>query len=89
MKPTQGPWRFEDGCIHSETEEVVIAEVYDHNLGPWGEDLPWEANARLMTAAPEMLLILKVFVANGLDAPEFLFARDWAEKTISKIEGDE
>lgn len=90
-KHTPGPWKATKfGSI--EYKDGILGEAYDFNPGfdaMEAEKLPHMANARLMAASPEMLLILKAFVANGLDAPEFLFARDMAEKTIAKIEGDE
>ena len=89
-KHTPGPWEVTDDGYIIKSKKCQVGEVYFYSYED-GEriDIPYRANARLMAAAPEMLLILKAFVANGLDAPEFLFARDMAEKTIAKIEGDE
>ena len=85
-KHTPGPWHVEQSnSIYAGNRYIGFAL----DGKPYGKELPQEANARLMAAAPEMLLILKAFVVNGLDAPEFLFARDMAEKTIAKIEGND
>ncbi len=87
-KHTLGPWKAIGDKIYSADQRQVAhvyALVHPDNLNIM-QSIP---NAKLLAAAPEMLLILNAFVANGLDAPEFLFARDMAEKTISKIEGDE
>jgi hypothetical protein len=92
-KHTPGPWRVsKNDSIYAKDEFIGIAL----SGKPWGRELPQEANARLMAAAPELLEFVEG-VAEGLntgsnpghleDAVEFLEER--AQRIIAKIEGDE
>lgn len=97
-KHTHGPWKVNE---HSEVtfKDGRICDVDYYNVGR-GEkgryQLPHEANARLIAAAPELLEFVEG-VAEGLntggnpgyleDAVEFLEER--AQRIIAKIEGDE
>jgi hypothetical protein len=67
MKFTKGPWIFDSGCFYSPvqmdetgmTSELPIAEM----LGGREED--YEANARLIAAAPELLEALIAITSNS------------------------
>ena len=54
-KHTPGPWEVVGGGI--EGDGVTIAEMIDQSAGD-----DWQANARLIAAAPEMLAWFRAFV---------------------------
>ena len=63
MKHTQGPWKFEDEMIRADAltgeDGNVVAEPYCMSTVDHGDEM--EANAQLISAAPELLEAL-----NGL-----------------------
>ena len=84
---TPGPWKVDGTYIYEVGQDKIIAEVETYNNG----ELPYEANARLMAAAPELFEKLEelynaVFV---MEQPRLYKALAEAKKLIEKIEGDE
>ena len=84
-KHTPGPWKAYDEFIYDDNSKT-IAEVRTYQSG----EMPWQANARLMAAAPELLeLVNELFwYCDGGDSG-FHKTYDEAMKLIEKIEGDE
>lgn len=99
-KHTPGPWKqggkhgHNAGTIYAPGKEDAIASVYGIPMHTQVEDVPERyaegmANARLVAASPELLVALKLIVA---DLPS---NRDWldpaveqmARAAISKAEG--
>ena len=102
MKYTQGPWEFrqtniddpafisdihaphQDNPSENGTDPVVATTSYRHI---WGEA---EANARLISAAPELLECLRewnsVMINSGTEGFDEILKR--TEKAITKAEGD-
>ena len=84
---THGPWQVKRGNgIYAGNSYLSLVLTENQHDG----DLPYEANARLMAAAPELLEMVKRLSAsltrtNDEDQRLFLDAK----KLIAKIEGDE
>ena len=83
---TPGPWQLTigeyDAAIHN---DVTIASIND-------DALAWEANARLISAAPDLLsaldLILNKINAHGLENKHMIAAIEKAELAIAKAKGE-
>ena len=90
-KHTPGPWRVsKNDSIYAKDEFIGIAL----SGKPWGRELPQEANARLMAAAPELYDALRdLYNASVLKGIAFDTAWQNAitlyEELTAKIEGDE
>jgi hypothetical protein len=88
MSHTPGPWEFVgNGCIRSPFEigNPERAGVEIATVAPWQPE--HEANARLIAAAPDLLLALKEIVAFNTPLPCGLLPQ--ARKAIAKAEGKE
>ena len=94
-KHTPGPWKVDGTYIYEVEQDKILAEVETYN----NNELPYEANARLMAAAPELLEFVR-YVAKGIpvgDDPCSLeeleesldHLEERAKRLIEKIEGDE
>ena len=91
-KHTPGPWKVDGTYIYEVEQDKIIAEVETYN----DNELPYEANARLMAAAPELLEFVED-VAEGLDTggnPGYLEdavenLEERAQRIIARIKGDE
>jgi len=62
-KHTPGPWIIEDDYV-TDCDGNIVADVFKENQwntteGMVTEEMPWEANARLIAAAPELLYALQ------------------------------
>ena len=84
---TPGPWHVKNGSSIYASNRYIGLALSGHL---YGNDLPQEANARLMAAAPELLEALKELSqhtrkVNGIYSPEY----NKAIRLIKKIEGDE
>ena len=89
MKHTPGPWRVDDGRILGnepsvENDDVLICDVASNNEALTDFD---EANARLIAAAPDLLLACQAALAlledNGQQGgPKW--TKDTLRKAISK-----
>lgn len=71
-KHTPGPWRIKDdkGTIVGPDEQQIEASGLSLALGYRDEEDPCFANARLISAAPEMLEALEAarqFIENGVE----------------------
>lgn len=66
VKHTTGPWVYDPdtATVDVAGTHVVVAGINDHDGIGWDEG---EANARLITAAPEMLALLKTLHADLAD----------------------
>lgn len=106
-KHTPGPWNFDSGYIDTHavdddgsTDYIILAELHS-TFGPdkYGVNqwmLPpeeYEANGRLIAAAPEMLEALQMFLAYNDQGAPLSFDTDamWAKarSVVAKIEGGE
>ena len=101
-KHTPGPWTTDEfGYINAGGQQIADVHVYDSsNCMDCGQceghsarnepKLPYEANARLMAAAPELLEVLELLLlysrGEGMGYDETYHR---AEKLIAKIEADE
>lgn len=61
MKHTPGPWR---DCLIAPSTVIIVAKESDTFIARVMQPMPlkkgvWEANARLIAAAPELLALLK------------------------------
>jgi hypothetical protein len=91
-KHTPGPWHvFKDSSIYSKHADYTLAEMV---AGMTVEE--WDANARLMAAAPELLEALQSFlnwsdsVYYGEDTRrELVRAKDKARAAIVKATGEQ
>jgi len=87
VKHTPGPWRFiprDETPGHREPDMVQIGAATW--LPSRGRDENADANARLIAAAPEILLALKrceAMVGTDQGPPNW----DWVREVISKAEG--
>lgn len=84
-KHTPGPWKAYDEFIYGDNSKT-IAELRTYQSG----EMPWQANARLIAAAPELLEMVRKLMpycenSSLYDLPDFREAKD----LIAKIEGDE
>lgn len=75
IKHTPGPWIF-DGREVVDSHDNTIALV--NSLNQWNttegiveEKMPWEANARLIAAAPEMLRLIQRLTSPYMAEPEY------------------
>lgn len=87
-KHTPGPWVAT--CRHMSykggdwpEDEFLQWEVEGPRV-PWGRGEFYQADARLIAAAPELLDALKVMLENGAD---YTATRDQARAAIAKAEG--
>ena len=101
-KHTPGPWTIDEfGYINAGGQQIADVHVYDSsNCMDCGQceghsvrnepKLPYQANARLMAAAPELLEALRLLMefSSGIGS-HYSIAYSIAEKLIAKIEGDE
>jgi hypothetical protein len=104
-KHTPGPWNYDSGYIDTHAVDddgsrdyIILAEMHS-TFGPdnYGVDqwmLPpeeYEANARLIAAAPEMYEALQMFLAYNDQGGPISFDTDamWAKarSVLAKIEG--
>ena len=84
-KHSPAPWKVDGTYIYEVEQDKIIAEVETYNNG----ELPYEANARLMAAAPELLEALNNMLdCSGRMGIRYIEASEKAEKLIAKIEGD-
>ena len=92
MSHTPGPWKFYDDSNDGKTNRIeivaigkTVARVY-HSVPE--EDLP---NARLIAAAPELLMLVRHIVSNHEpEALNLLFGSGWADhakQVLAKVEG--
>lgn len=91
---TPGPWKVDGTYIYEVEQDKIIAEVETYN----DNELPYEANARLMAAAPkmkqkldemtELLRIIWACVPEEIAGTCTRQIADW-EVLKAKIEGDE
>lgn len=83
-KHTPGPWKFEDEYVRAPGGDAV-ADPYCQATAEWGEEM--EANARLISAAPELLEACKKAVSL-IDRGYELDARHSLNAAIAKAEGN-
>ena len=93
---TPGPWKI-DGNLIRNTEGQIIAEVQEFHhfeiqlqngtLDIDQEEMPWEGNARLVVAAPELLDALRELydTGMGIDSVPFCKALKKAKILIEKL----
>lgn len=92
---TPGPWHYRNheyddwGIVRAERGGIICQardpEVLDEeqlNQHRVAKTDPWEANARLIAAAPELLAALQHILAGALSLPRF--AQEEARAAISK-----
>lgn len=94
-KHTPGPWTVEYGW-HKRADVPTITAPFGSsargmiaNLGHTPFEGSWDANARLLAAAPELLSALKVFVRamqSGHDY-QLMDAEELAIEVIRRVEG--
>ena len=72
MKHTKGPWKYDDELYIWGPNNEMIAEMRGT-----GANLPQEANARLIAAAPDMLTLLDVAFCDARD-PEAYMKENWS-----------
>ena len=91
---TPGPWIVAEDQV-GDDDGNVIADVTLYNEwntteGIVTKEMPWEANARLIAAAPEMYDALRDLYNASLvmERPRFYKALAEAKKLIAKIEGN-
>ena len=93
-KHTPGPWKVDGTYIYEVEQDKILAEVETYN----NNELPYEANARLIAAAPEMYEFIKDLASTPTPpgsmpyncyADSLLDAVSDAKGLIEKIEGDE
>jgi hypothetical protein len=85
MSHTLGPWEFIDDGVMAGDVEVAIAPLRD-DLNP----TEWQANGRLLAAAPELLAACKAFVQSfekSLQLEKTDVALRLAKASIAKAEG--
>ena len=83
-KHTQGPWVFEYGSIYTPTGKQVCRPC-DKKTQTYKN---WEANARLIAAAPELLEACQALLTYH-DYEGYAEAADKARAAIAKAKGDE
>ena len=83
-KHTPGPWHVKNGNSIYASNRYIGLSLSGHL---YGNDLPQEANARLMAAAPELLEIVKAFLGHDIEAGNRATTK--AKKLIKQIEEDE
>ena len=93
-KHTPGPWIVAEDQV-GDDDGNVIADVTRYNEwntteGIVTKEMPWEANAHLIAAAPELLEALKELYNASLvmERPRFYKALAEAKKLTAKIEGN-
>jgi hypothetical protein len=60
---TQGPWRWDSGSVFSEPH---VGHAYTVAISPrYQKPKQWEADARLIAAAPDLLAYARLMKANG------------------------
>ena len=93
-KHTPGPWIVAEDQVGDDDgntiADVTLFNEWNTTEGIVTKEMPWEANARLIAAAPELLEILEesVWYIDFGDSG----AIEWheqMEKLIAKIEGNE
>lgn len=72
-KHTLGPWRAtKDGYVKS--GNITVGDAYHNSYDSRGSKigtLPYEANARLMAAAPEMLRLIQRLTSPYMAEPQY------------------
>lgn len=92
FKGTPGPWHTRGNapcCVADANEKaVIVVDIFKHDLATY------QANARLIAAAPELLAALGNFLTiiecnpELLESPCFKAAHDYANEVIKKaLEG--
>ena len=74
-KHTPGPWKVDGTYIYEVQQDKILAEVETYN----NNELPYEANARLIAAAPEMLDLLGECLEQ-LEALHYLYEGEFSER---------
>ena len=102
-KHTPGPWIVAEDQV-GDNDGNVIADVTKYNEwntteGIVTNEMPWEANARLMAAAPEMLEMIKEMTEllyeigerldNELVSESLMRIVKRSRSYVARIEGDE
>lgn len=98
-KHTPGPWvvAYDEVQLHGSTiAELTKENQWNTSAGIVTEVMPWQANARLIAAAPELLEFVR-YVAKGIpvwDDPCSLEESVYhlekrAKRLVAKIESDE
>lgn len=93
MSHTPGPWKFYDDSNDGKTNRIeivaigkTVARIY-HSVPE--EDLP---NARLIAAAPELLMLVRHVVKyHEPEALNLLFGAGWSEhanKVLANVDGE-
>ena len=77
-KHTPGPWKAYDEFIYDDNSKT-IAEVRTYQSG----EMPWQANARLMAASPELFEILDALL--GFDSAASYRARTRGYQLIQEL----
>ena len=78
-KHTPGPWKVDGTYIYEVEQDKIIAEVETYN----NDELPYQANARLMAAAPEMFECLDAIM--GFDSKANYRARRRAYDLLKEL----
>ena len=86
-KHTPGPWEVDSGMVQT-CDETPIAHM-DRTIGNGTMPVERDANARLIAAAPDLLLVLETIEAStdGLVNPLAREINRSARKAIAKAEG--
>lgn len=97
MSYTKGPWVYEwSGAGYTEgyvtVDENIIAIVCGSNYGQWRDtddcgEAEFQANARLISAAPELLEFAEEWIANQGDDDNYMTAK--ARAAIAKAKGEQ
>jgi len=86
MRYTKGPWRPDNLFIRDEKEQVIAKVLFFPEIRNYDE---LEANARLISAAPELLEALEGLMEAETYCSGETAAWDKARAAIRKVRGEE